>query len=152
MLDIYTCIISCIVFSNLVLNLYFRDTNTWNSCDVHYLEYMIFVDPPCYFILWSRVLLILWLCYMTVTHPGHFLFIKYMSHHAWTVLVHDLLFRLFVLLLLLLVLDTTNHIVFIISMPYLYYFYIFIFSLLLFFSLRVLLPVRFDGSLLFFSI
>ena len=88
MLDIYTCIISCIVFSNLVLNLYFRDTNTWNSCDVHYLEYMIFVDPPCYFILWSRVLEILLLYYTTVTRLGHLMFIIFMWQHACTVLLY----------------------------------------------------------------
>jgi len=67
-------------------------------------------------------------------------------------LVYDLSFWFFLLLLLLSVLDTANHIVIIISMPYLYCYCIFIFSLLLCFSLRVLLLVRFCRTLLFFNI
>jgi len=67
-------------------------------------------------------------------------------------LIHDLLSRLFLLLLLLLILDTTSHIVFIISMPYLNCYCIFIFSLLLFFSLVYSCWSGFDRPLLFFSI
>ena len=85
MLDIYTCIISCIVFSDLVPDLYLYDTDTWNSCDMYFLDYMMFLDLPCYFILWSHVLVILWLCYTAVTRPGHFIFIIYMSHYACTI-------------------------------------------------------------------
>ena len=44
MLDIYTYIISNIVFSDLVLDLCFHDTDTWYSCDMHYLDYMTFLD------------------------------------------------------------------------------------------------------------
>jgi len=85
MLDICTCIIFFIIFSDLVPDMYFQDTNTWDSCDMHYLDYMTFLDLPWFFILWSRVLVILWLCYITVTYPGHFMFIIYMSHYACTV-------------------------------------------------------------------
>ena len=88
MLDICTCIISFTVFSDLVPDLYFQDTNTWDSCDMHYLDYMTFVNIPCYFILWSQVLVILWLYYTTVTCPRRLIFIIYMSHHTCTVLLY----------------------------------------------------------------
>jgi len=63
-----------------------------------------------------------------------------------------MIYRLnFLLLLLLLVLDTTNHIIFIVSMPNLYCYYIFIFSFLLLFSPRVLLLVRFWQIIIIFQ-
>jgi len=46
---------------------------------------MIFLDWPYYFNLWSRVLMILWLYYTTITRLGYFMFIIYMSHYACTV-------------------------------------------------------------------
>jgi len=58
-LDIYTCIISCIVFSDLVPDLYFHDTDTWDSCDMHYLDYMMFLD---HHVILSCDLVFLWSC------------------------------------------------------------------------------------------
>ena len=135
MLEICICIISFIVFSDLVPDLYFQDTDTWDSCDMHYLDYMTFLDIPCYFILWSRVFMTLLLCYMTVTCSGHFMFIIYMSHYVCMVSLY-MIYRLdyssyyyylqFSILLNILCLCPT------------YCYYIFIFSLLSFFSLRTL--------------
>ena len=39
MLDICSCIISFIVISDLVPDLYFQDTDTWDSCEMHCLDY-----------------------------------------------------------------------------------------------------------------
>ena len=137
MLDICTYIISFILFSDLV-------PDTCDSCDMHYLDYITFLDLSCDSNLWSRVLVILWLCYTTITCPRHFMFIIYnVTPCMHGPLVHDLLSQFFLLLLSLSILDNTNHIILHISMPYLYCYCIFIFSLLLFFSLRVLLLVRF---------
>ena len=139
MLDIYTCIISCIIFSDLVPDLYFYDTNTWDSCDMHYLDYMTFLDIPCYFILWFRVLVILWLCYTIVTCPGYSMFIIYMSHYACTILLYMIYlldcsccyyYFQFLILPNILCLCPT------------YCYYIFIFSSIVLF-LRLLLLVRF---------
>jgi len=140
MLDIYTYIISCIIFSDLVHDLYFYDTDTWDSCDMHYLDYMMFLDLLCYFILWYRILVILWLYYIIVTHPGHLMFIIYMSHYACTTLLY-----------------MTCHLIIVITFSYRYcpkyrtsyfnallvlllYFHILSFTILF---LRVLLVVRF---------
>jgi len=90
MLNIYTCIISRIIFGDLVPNLYFYDTDTWDSCDTNYLDYMTFLDLLCYLFLWSRVLVILWLYYTIVTRPGHLMFIICMSHHACTVSLYTI--------------------------------------------------------------
>ena len=155
MLDIYTCIISCIVFRDLVPDIYFHDTDTWDLCDMYYLNFMMFLDWPCDFILWYCILVILWLCYTTVTRPGHLMFIIYMSHHScmqYTVSLY-MIYRLnFLLLLLLSVLDTAKYIVLLISMPYLCCYYIFIFFLLLFFSFMYSCWSASEGPLLFFNI
>ena len=55
---------------------------------MHYIDYMMFMDLPSYFILWSRVLVILWLYYTTVTRPVYLMCIIYMSYHACTVSMH----------------------------------------------------------------
>ena len=59
------------------------------------LQYTFNFAPvqPCYFFLWSRVYVILWLCYMTVTRPGHLMFIIYISHHACTAFLY-MIYRL----------------------------------------------------------
>jgi len=141
-------IISCIIFSNLVLDMYFQDTDTRDSCDMH--DYMTFLDIPCYFILWSRVLVIVWLCYTTVTCPGHFMFIIYMSHYACTVslyMIYHLDYSCYYYYLQFSILPN----ILLLCPVYCYYF--FIFSLLSFFFLRVLLLVRFWWTfILFFSI
>ena len=59
MLDICTCIISFIVFSDLVPDLYFQDTDTWDSCDMHYLDYMTFLE---YYVILFCDLEFLWSC------------------------------------------------------------------------------------------
>jgi len=123
MLDICTCIISCIVFSDIVLEIYFQDTDTWNSCDLHYLDYMTFLDIPCYFILWSRVLVImLHDSYLSKTSHVHYIHITPCMHGL---IVHDLSFWLFLLLLLPSVLDTAKHIIF---MSYLLLLHLYILS------------------------
>ena len=87
-----------------------------------------------YFILWSHVLIILWLYYTTVTRPGHFIFIINMSHHACTVSLY-IIYRLdFPIIIITVVLDTAKYIIVLTSMPYLYCYCIFIFSLLPFYS------------------
>jgi len=53
----------------------------------------MFLDLPCYFILWSYILVILWLYYTTVTRPGHHMFIICMSHHTCTILLY-MMYRL----------------------------------------------------------
>ena len=93
MLDICTCIISCIIFSDIVPDVYFHNTDTWDSCDMHYIDYMMFLDLPCYFILWSCVLAILLVYYTIVTRPGYLMFVIYMSHHACMVLLY-MIYRL----------------------------------------------------------
>jgi len=88
MLNIYTYIISCIVFSDLVPDIYFHDTNTGDSCDMHYFDYMTFLDLPCYFILWSRVLvIILQNSYSSRTSNVHYIYATPCMHGL---LVHDL--------------------------------------------------------------
>jgi len=128
---------------DLVLNIYFHDTDTWDSCDMHYLDYMIFLDWPCDFNLWSRVLMILWLCYTRSLYSCH-------NMHARSSCTRSIIVIIPVLLLLS-VPDTVNYIVLIISMPYLYCYCIFIFSLLIFFSFRVLLLVRFWRTFIIFQ-
>ena len=59
MLDICTWTLSFIIFSDLVPDLYFQDTDTWDSCDMHYTDYVMFLDLPWCFILWSHVLVII---------------------------------------------------------------------------------------------
>ena len=108
MLDICTCIISFIVFSDLVPDLYFQDTDTWDSCDMHYLDYMTFIDIPCYFILWSWVLvIILHDSYLSRTSHAHYI---HVTPCMYDLIVHDLSSWLFLLLLLFSVLDTAKHI------------------------------------------
>jgi len=99
---------------DLVPDIHFHDADTWDSCDRHYLDYMIFLDWPCDFNLWSHIFMIFWLCYTIITHPGHFVFIIFMSQHACTVLLYMISSWLLLLLLLLLVLDTAKYIVLII--------------------------------------
>ena len=48
-----TCILSCIVFSDLLPDLYFHDTDTWDSCDLHYLDYMVCLELSCYYLVIS---------------------------------------------------------------------------------------------------
>jgi len=134
MLDIYICIISCIILSDLLPDIYFHDTDTWDLCDMHYVDYIMFLDLPCYFILWYRVLMILWLYYTTVSRSGHLISL-YICHtmHARSPCTWSIV-SIFLLLLLLSVLDTAIQIVLFISMSYFYCYCIFIFSLLLFFS------------------
>ena len=72
---------------DLVPDIYSHNTDTWYSCDMHYLDYKIFLDWLCDFNLWSSVLVILWLCYMTITRPRH------LSQHACTVLLY-MIYRL----------------------------------------------------------
>ena len=67
MLNISTYIISCII----LITWYSRTEYVILSCD----------------------LVFLWLCYMTVTHPGHLMFIIYMSHYACTVSLY-MIYRL----------------------------------------------------------
>ena len=148
MIDICTCIISYIVFSNLVPDMYqdtdtwdscdmhmYQDTDTWDSCDMHYLDYMIFLDILCYFILWSRVLvIILHDSYLSRTSHVHYIHVTPCMHDL---IVHDLS------------LDYSCDCYYIqfLIFPYIlflcptYCYYIFIFSLLSFFFLRVLLDL-----------
>ena len=150
MLDIYTCIISCMVFSDLLLDIYFHDTDTWDSCDMHYLDYMIFLDWPCDFklvILWSWDYVTWYLFVQDIScslYPCHNVHAR--SPCIWSIV------SIFLLLLLLLVLSTSKHIVLLISMPYLYCYCILIFSLILFFSFVYSCWSASDGPLLFFSI
>ena len=146
MLDICTCIISFIIFSDLVPDLYFQDTDTWDSGDMHYFDYMTFLDIPCYFILWSRVLVImLHDSYLSRTSHVHYIHITPCMHGH---IAHDLSFWLFLILLLPSVLETDKHIIFLCPIDY---YYIFIFSLLLFFFLRVLLLVCFWRTFIIFQ-
>ena len=135
---------------DLVPDLYFRDT-TWDSCDMHYLDYMIFLDWPCDFNLWSRVscdlVIMLHDSYSSRTIRVHYIHVRTCMHGL---LVHDLSSWLFLLMLLLSVLDTANHIVLIISMPY-FTVAAFSYSLLLFFFLRVLLLVWFWQTFIIFQ-
>jgi len=150
MLDIYTCIISCIVFSDLVPDIYFHDTDTWDSCDMRYIDYMMFLDLPWCFILWSRVPVILWLYYTPVTRSGHLMFIIYMSHYACMALLYMIYHPDYFCYCYYFQFSILPNILFLYP-TYCYYF--FIFSLLSFFSLRVLLLVRFWRTfIIFFSI
>ena len=146
MIDICTCIISCIVLVIYFLTRIFKiltfETHvtciiltTWHSWIYH--------------VILSCDLEFLWLCYTTVTCPGHLMFIIYMSHPACTTLLY-MIYRLdyscycyyfqFSILPNILCLCPT------------YCYYIFIFSFIVLF-LRVLLLVRFwQTSILFFSI
>ena len=143
--------LSCIIFSDLVPDIYFHDTDTWDSCDMHYIDYMMFLDLPFYFILWSRVLVILWLCCITITHPGHLMFIIYMSHHACTVSLY-MIYRLdFPVIVITFSSRYCQTYLLLIFMPYLYCYCIFVFSLLIFFSLRVLFLVRFWWTFIIFQ-
>jgi len=65
-----------------------HDSDTWDSSNTHYLVYTILLNWPCAFNLWSRVLVILWLYYTTVTRSGHLMSIILMSQHACTVLLY----------------------------------------------------------------
>ena len=150
MLDIYTCIISCIVFNDLVTDIYFYDTDTWNLYDMHYLDYMTFLDIPCY-----CDLVFLWSCDYTTQQ----------------LLVHDISCSLYTCQTIQARSSCTWSSVSIIPVIVItfsswycqsYYFcyfnallvhyYIFIFSLLLFLSfVYSSWPVS-DGPLLFFSI
>ena len=90
MLDIYTCIISCMVFSNLVPDIYFHGADTWDSCDMHYIDYMMFLDLPCYL---SCDLMFLWFCDYTtqqllVQDISCSLYICYIMHAR--LLVHNM--------------------------------------------------------------
>ena len=91
---------------DLVLDLYFRDT-TWDSCDMHYLDYIIFFDLPYDFNLWFCVLVIFWSCYMIFTHPGYPIFIIFMSRHACM----EYYTWFIILSIRVIVLDTAKHIV-----------------------------------------
>ena len=85
---------SCTVpISDLVPDLCSRGSDTWDTCDMHYLDYMILLDWPCDFNLWSHVLVIFWLCYTIVTRPRHLMFIIFMSQHACAVLLY-IIYRL----------------------------------------------------------
>jgi len=90
-------ILHCLQWSNssrtvpirdLVTDLCSRGSGTWESCDMHYLDYMILLDWPYDFNLWYRILVILWLCYTIVTRPGHLIFIIFMSQHTCAVLLY----------------------------------------------------------------
>ena len=50
----------------------------------------MFLDLPCHSILWSRILVILWLYYTTVTHPGYLMFVIYVTSCMHGLIVHDL--------------------------------------------------------------
>ena len=150
MLDIYTCIVSCIIFSDLTPDLYLHDTDIWDSRDMHYLDYMMFLDLPCYFILLSRVLvnlvIILHSSYSSRISHVHYIHVTPCMHDL---IVYDLSSWLFLLLLLLSVIDTTKHIM---LMSYLLLLHLHILSFIILF-LRVLLLVRFWRTfILFFSI
>jgi len=133
MLDICTYIISFILFSDLV-------PDTWDSCDMHYLDYMTFLDIPCYFTLCSRVLMILWLCYTTIN----------MSYYVCTVSLYMIYHLDYSFYYYYLQFSILPNIMFLCPV---YCYYFFIFSLLSFFFLRVLLLVRFwQTFILFFSI
>jgi len=149
MLNIYTCIIFGIVFSDLVSHLYFYDTDTWDSCD------SIILTTWCswtYHVILSCDLVFLWFYdYVTRQFLIHDISCSlYTCHtmHARTSCAW-LSSQLFLLLLLLSVFDTAN--IVLISMSYLYCYCIFIFSLLLFFSLRVLLLVSFWQTIIIFQ-
>jgi len=152
MLNIYTCIISCIVFSDQVPDIYFHDTDTWDSCDLHYLDYMTFLDLPCYFILWSCVLVILWLYYTTVTYPGHLMCNIYMLHHACTIslyMIYRLDFPIIIISFSSQYCQTYHTSCFNALLVLLPHFHILSFTVLFLF---VLLRSASDGALLFFCI
>jgi len=119
---------------------------------LHYLDYMIFLDWPCYFNLRTRVLLIFVIMlhdsYSSRTSHVYYIHATRCMHGL---IVFDLSSWLFLLLLSFSVLDTFNHIVLIISMPHLYCYCIFIVSLLLFFSHHVLLLVLFWSTNIIFQ-
>ena len=82
MLDIYTCIISCIIFSDLVPDIYFLKNDTWDSCGMHYLDYMTFLDYHVILscdleFLWSYDYVTWWLLIQNISCS-----LYYMSHHA----------------------------------------------------------------------
>ena len=145
MLDICTCIISFIVFSDLVPDMYLQDADTWDSCDMHYLDYMTFLDIPCYFILWSRLLVImLHDSFLSRTFHVHYIHITLCMHGL---LVHDLSSWLFLLLLLLSVLDTAKHII---LMSYLLFLHFHILSLIVLFpSCTLASPLLTDFYIIF---
>ena len=93
---------------------------------MHYLDYMTFLDIPCYFTLCSRVLVIIVIMwhdnYLSRIFHVHYIYVTPCMHDF---IVHDLSSRFFLLLLSLSVLNNTNHIVLTISIPYLCYYYIF---------------------------
>ena len=101
---------------DLAPDIYFGNSDTWDLCNMHYLDYMIFLNWPCYFNLWSRVLVfMLHDSYSSRTSRVHYIHVTTCIHGL---IIHDLSFWLFLLLLLHSVLDAANHIVLIISMPY----------------------------------
>ena len=59
------------------------------SCDMHYLDYMTFLNLPCYFILWSHVLvIILHNSYSSRTSHVHYIYVTSCMHgllvHNWS--------------------------------------------------------------------
>ena len=106
----------------------------------------MFLDLPWCFILWSRVLVImLHDSYLS----GRLMFIIYMSHHACTVLLYMIYLLDYSCYYYYFQPSILPNILFLCPT---YCYYIFIFSLLLFFSLRVLCWSASDGPLYYFSV
>ena len=139
MLDIYTCIISCIVFSDLVPTyIFLKLTLETHMACIILTTWYFWITMLFYFVNSSSCDLVIMLhdSYLSRTFYIHYIHVTLCMHNL---LVHDLSSWLFLLLLLLSVLDTAKHIM---LMSYLL-FYIFIFSLWSFVFLRVLLLVHF---------
>ena len=133
MLDIYICIISCIILSDLLPDIYFH----WLTLETHVTCIILTWHSWTYHVILSCDIEFLWSCdyvtrqYLFRTFHVHYIYVTLCMHGL---LAHDLSSWLFLLLLLLSVFDTDKHIVVLILKPYLYCYCIFIFSLLLFFS------------------
>ena len=131
MLDINTCIISCIVFNDLVTDLYLYDTDTWDYCDMHYLDYMIFLDWPCDL---SCDLVFLWSCDYVIRQllvQNISCSLYFMSQHACTVLLYIIYYLDYSCYCYYFQFSILPSIFFLCPT---YCYYIFIFSLLSFFS------------------
>jgi len=144
MLDIYTCILSCIIFNDLVPDLYFHDTDTWDSCDIRILitwySWTDLVILTCDF-LWSCVYITWQLLIQDISCSLY----SYHNMHARSPCTQSIVL-IFLSLLLLSVLDTANHIV---LMSYLLLLHLHILSFNILFS-RVLLLVHFWWTFIIF--
>ena len=145
MLDICTCIISYIIFSDLVPGIYFQDTDTWDSCDMHYLTTW---HSWTYHVILSRDLVFWWSC----------------DYISWQLLVQDISYyctwSIFSIIHVIITTFSPRYcqtyyacvLLIVITFCPTYCYYIFIFSLLSLFSFVYSCWSASDGPFYYFSV